>query len=380
MLSIIIPVFNQASYTKNCLEALHRTCGDSSTYEVIVVDNCSSDETPGVVASLKELIPIKYIRNETNLGFTLGSNLGAASATGELLIFLNNDTIPQEGWRKPLEDCLRDPKIGIVGPKLLYPACLSINHAGYVYNPKVGGFYPLYHRYPGNFPAANKQRKFQALLGACLMLSKSLFEKLSGFSEMGLEDIDLCLRAKELGLEVVYVPSAVVHHHGSITQNQSKSGTIPLYSNVQFASKWKAVDLDWDDFKYYTEDKLLLEYPDERQKRSYALLKEALALENQEKAKLLLAQSVESYSGNTDALNEQVILALSHGDVDSALVICKRILEVGKNLAEALMFVALVYEKLNMKIEMEAVADQITQLEWASSDTKIFALEIQQSK
>ncbi len=255
MLSIIIPVFNQASYTKACLEALLVTCGELQTYQVVIVDNGSTDETATVIENIKNRMPIEYIKNGRNLGFSLGSNIGAQSAKGDTFVFLNNDTIPQPGWRKALEGCLNNRHIGIVGPRLLYPHSLKVNHAGYVTNQYVG-FYAIYHNYPGDFHGVLKQRSYKALLGACIMIRRQTFEQLNGFSEIGLEDIDICLRTRELGLDVVYVPSAVVYHHGSVTIENSAANSMPVYTNLEFAARCKE-NLENDDCRYYIEDGIM---------------------------------------------------------------------------------------------------------------------------
>lgn len=381
MLSIIIPVFNQSSYTKACIEALALTCGAPDSYEIVIVDNCSSDDTPQIIEAFCKLgkISIQYIRNEQNLGFTRGSNQGAASAKGDLFVFLNNDTIPQPGWRENLENALIDPKNGIVGPRLLYPNTLEVNHAGYVYNPKIGGFYSLYQSYPGNFAGVLKERNFQALLGACLMMHRATFEKLNGFSEIGLEDIDLCLRVRELGKEVRYIPTSVVYHHGSVTQKNSAVGSIPIYSSEDFSKRWLNRGLKWDDFNFYIEDQILTPIAIEDANRSYLLLEEALKFIKDgflDNAAELLNQSIAIYPGNTDALSEILILAIDRADKIKVHESCLKILEQGASFGEALAFVAIFYRKIGMLQEMREVVLKIQALKWCSSDTRDLASEM----
>jgi GT2 family glycosyltransferase len=222
-------------------------------YEVIVVDNASSDETPRGLATLQREWPeLRVERLSINTGFSPACNRGAEVARGKLLVFLNNDTEVQPGWLPPLLAELEKPGVGIVGPKLLYPCGTRINHGGYVFG--NGIFYGIYQERAADLPAANKPRGYQALLGACVVLSKELFESVGGFSLDGLEDIDLCLKIKERGLEVRYVPSSVVYHHGSVTLRLSPPGSFPITSNRGFASRWGAHKLVWDDHVWHLTD------------------------------------------------------------------------------------------------------------------------------
>src|SRR5258705_12380858 len=113
--SIIIPVFNHAALTRQCLAAL-----EGEPAETIVVDDASTEP----VAST--------IRHETNTGFAQSCNDGAAAARGQFLVFLNNDTIPQPGWLDALTRYAdTHPAAAVVGAKLVYPAG-TIQHAGVV--------------------------------------------------------------------------------------------------------------------------------------------------------------------------------------------------------------------------------------------------------
>jgi len=125
--SIIIPVWNQVELTRQCLHALAAATGGIE-YEVIIVDNGSTDETPALLASLGG--DVQIIRNDENLGFAKACNQGARAARGRYLVFLNNDTIPQEGWLQALvKEAQAYPNVAVVGSKLLYPDG-TVQHAG----------------------------------------------------------------------------------------------------------------------------------------------------------------------------------------------------------------------------------------------------------
>ena len=133
MCSIIIPVFNRVELTQQCLTHLAQVTSDPS-FEVIIVDNASSDGTPEFLRTLEG--DIQVIRNEENRGFAKACNQGAALARGKYVVFLNNDTIPQPGWLSSLvEEVESHEQVGIVGSKLLCPNN-TIQHAGVVISRK----------------------------------------------------------------------------------------------------------------------------------------------------------------------------------------------------------------------------------------------------
>ncbi|HEV8310149.1 MAG TPA: glycosyltransferase family 2 protein, partial [Methylomirabilota bacterium] len=127
--SIIIPVFNKLAFTRQCLDRIWRYTSAARPYEIIVVDNGSTDGTAAYFGQPAGLAgPVRYQRNPTNLGFAKANNIGAHQATGTYLLFLNNDTLPQPGW---LEEMVKlaesDEAIGIVGIKQLFPYTNSIH-------------------------------------------------------------------------------------------------------------------------------------------------------------------------------------------------------------------------------------------------------------
>src|SRR6185312_1459968 len=116
--SIIIPVFNQLRFTQACLVSLQEN-QESERFEVIVVDDCSTDETAQVVRRIPGIV---YLRNETNCGFISSCNRGAEAARGKYLVFLNNDALVRPGWLTALLDTFaEEQRAGVVGSKLVYP-------------------------------------------------------------------------------------------------------------------------------------------------------------------------------------------------------------------------------------------------------------------
>lgn len=219
---------------------------------MVVVDNCSTDETARELASWAQRWPaLRVERLDSNTGFSVASNHGARISSAPLLLFLNNDTEPTAGWLEPLIGALNDPAVGIVGPKLVYPDG-TINHAGYGF--RYGGFVPMYVGHDGATPGANKTRDYQALLGACFLMRRELFFEVGEFSLDGLEDVDLCLKVRERGLASRYLPASTVVHHGSVTLRQSPSGSFPITDNRGFLVRWAHSNIKVDEHVWYLED------------------------------------------------------------------------------------------------------------------------------
>lgn len=223
--SIIIPVFNKWELTKNCLESLAVHTPDC--VEVLVVDNHSSDDTCSECRPFGERLfgsRFRLLRQDENRNFGPACNIGARSATGTYLLFLNNDTVVTEGWLPPLLACFeRDPALGAVGPLLLYPAVGTlrdrVQHLGIVFEPQ---FYPhhLYEFFPASHPVTRKRRRFQALTAAALMLPRDLFMASGLFDEAfinGGEDVELGLRICRGGHTLTCEPDSVVYHLASQT-------------------------------------------------------------------------------------------------------------------------------------------------------------------
>ena len=236
-----------------CLQALSETVPAEISHEIIIIDNASTDETSSGLQRWSNLLAsLRVERLSENTGFSPACNRGAEISAGRYLLFLNNDTIPTAGWLPPLLSEIEQSDVGLVGPKLVSTDTFSINHAGYVFG--AGAFYGLYQDRPATLPGANKKRDFQALLGACILISRDLFFKLGMFSLAGLEDIDLCIKVKRYGNRVLYVPESVVIHHGSVTLKNSDPGSFPVTCTADFGTRWSTEDVVWDDYRYYIED------------------------------------------------------------------------------------------------------------------------------
>jgi GT2 family glycosyltransferase len=215
--SIIVPVFNQWPITKDCLQAIWATVPRWCEIEVIVSDDASTDDTPLELASLATSEPrLKVLRKEKNSGFVETCNRAAATATGNILVFLNNDTVPKPGWLMPL---LRTfelfPDVGAVGGKLLFPDGRLQEAGGIVFSDASVWHFGL------GEPNATASlfenvRQVDYVSAALMATPRDLFAALGGFdldyAPGYYEDTDYCFRLREQGLHVYYQPEAVVVH------------------------------------------------------------------------------------------------------------------------------------------------------------------------
>ncbi|WP_301074421.1 glycosyltransferase family 2 protein, partial [uncultured Desulfovibrio sp.] len=218
--SVIIPAWNLQELTAACLRSLAAHSADADL-DVLVVDNGSTDTTPEVLPPLGRRLfgpRFQQLRLPDNLGFARACNAGAAAARGDLLFFLNNDTLCTPGWLPPLLEAFADSRVGAAGPRLLYPDG-RLQHCGIAFSPffDVGH---LYEFFPGDHPAVARHRPLQAITGAALMLPARLFQEAGGFHEgylNGYEDMDLCLALTAAGHRLALAPASRIIHHTSAT-------------------------------------------------------------------------------------------------------------------------------------------------------------------
>ena len=254
--SIIIPVYNRASITRQCLNGLlsRPLAADAEIAEIIVVDDGSRDLTPRLLAGYGDRI--RVVTHAANAGFALSCNDGAAIASGEYLVFLKNDTVPRAGWLDALVRYAEaHPRAAVVGSKLLFPDD-TIQHAGVVVcqDRFTRG---IYTGFPADHPAVNKSRRFQAVTGACMLVRRSVFEEVEGFDSAfpnAYEDHDLCLRLGERGYEIHYCHESVVYHLESVTR--AGRTTDFARATALYRLRW-GHRLEPDDLAYYVEDGLV---------------------------------------------------------------------------------------------------------------------------
>ncbi len=191
--------------------------------EIIIVDNNSPKKIP---SSLERRKGVRIIKAKKNAGFGAGCNIGAKAARGVYLLFLNPDTLVYQDAIHEMLKTLKNTKVGIVGPKMVsekgstlptistfltFPKLLvvySFLNTIFKYNPVSKRFWLL-------SADRDKEQRVDVLSGACLMLKKTVFEKIDGFDErffMYFEEHDLCIKVKKAGLKAIYNPKAKITH------------------------------------------------------------------------------------------------------------------------------------------------------------------------
>ena len=242
--SIIIPVYNKAEFTFQCIGALLKEI-DFSENEVIVVDNASTDQTGAVLDHFENVVGV--IRNEENRGFVDACNQGAAAARGKYLLFLNNDTKVLPGWLDHLVETIEaNPANGAVGSMFLYPDG-SIQEAGGIVW-KNGEA----HHYGWGASPDDRRFKFAREVDYCsaasLLIRTEIFQRLGGFDRRFApayyEDIDLCFGVRSLGYKVIYQPmSRLIHYEGATAGADTKTGIkqFQIINREKFVEKWREV-------------------------------------------------------------------------------------------------------------------------------------------
>jgi GT2 family glycosyltransferase len=244
--SIVIPSYNGIAFTEACLAALEETLPTGLECEIIVVDDGSTDGTSERLRTLaKSSRRLKVRRNETNCGFIVTCNKGASAATGEILVFLNNDTLPQLGWLVPLLRLLRDRKdAGAVGGRLVYPGG-RLQEAGDVIFRDGSGANFGRGDYDADDPLYSYVREVDYCSGALLATPRALFRELGGFDERFspgyYEETDYCFRVRQKGYRVYYQPdSVVIHIEGGINGTDVADGKkrYQVINREKFKARW----------------------------------------------------------------------------------------------------------------------------------------------
>ena len=228
--SIIIPIKDHIDYLQKLFNSIfEKTC--YKNYEIIVLDNNSvEEETAAYLQEIDGKNNVRVIPAKMEFNWSKINNYGAGYATGDILIFMNNDMeIISSDWIEQLVQYASRPEVGVVGPMLLYDDN-TIQHAGVV----IGMNSWADHLYKdcnagmdsSNFVLPSVTRNVMAVTGACLAIEKKKFDKIKGFSEEFIicgSDIEIGIRAYEKGLYNVYNPNVKIYHY----ESKSRDSFIP---------------------------------------------------------------------------------------------------------------------------------------------------------
>jgi len=239
--SIVIPVYDKWAYTAACLRSLAETTCRAG-FEVIVVDDQSTDETADRLAGIHGLT---HLHNERNLGFVGSCNRGAEQARGKFIVMLNNDTQVLDGWLDALlETFVRHPGTGLVGARLVYPDGRLQEAGGIVFRDGSGWNYGKFDN--PDRPEYQYSRKVDYCSGACIMLPTELFRELGGFDSQYApayyEDTDLAFRVRARGLQVRLQPAATIVHHEGVTSGTDLASGTKRFQDInreKFLQRWR---------------------------------------------------------------------------------------------------------------------------------------------
>lgn len=236
LVSIIIPTKDQLSILQRCITSLLEHT-KYFNYELIIVDNNSENqETLLWLAGISEIDPerIKVLRYPHPFNYSAMNNMAARIARGEYLVLLNNDTaIVQNDWLDNLLNHALRPEVGIVGAKLLYPNS-NVQHAGVVLGLRGAAEHIFINSEmdaEGYLYRLQVDQNYMVVTAACLLVRKSIYFEVGGLDEnkfkVSYNDVDLCLKIRELGYLTVWTPHTIVMHEGSVSQKQIDVDAFP---------------------------------------------------------------------------------------------------------------------------------------------------------
>lgn len=226
--SIIIVNFNTLDLLKSCVSSVKKHTKD---YELIIIDNGNNhDPTDRFIRKVAD----KYVLNGINLGFAKANNQGAKIAEGELICFLNSDTIVTKGWLKEMIKLMdNNPKCAMVGP-LGNPRYKELQ--GTVYQ---------YQQYEGQYKV---DTRVDFLSGYCLLIKKEIFEAIWFDEEFKLglfEDNLLCEKIRMFGFELWVCAKSLVRHLGSESFRVNNINYIDLLEQNKKVYEKKLMELKW---------------------------------------------------------------------------------------------------------------------------------------
>jgi GT2 family glycosyltransferase len=236
--SVVMVTHNARDWTERALRAL----ADKTDvpYELLVVDNASTDGTRDLLASLEDAT---VVFNDENRGFGAANNQGAALAGGPHVVFLNSDVLVHQGWLSPLLGLLADEKVAAVGPRLLNLDG-SLQLAGALLS-RSGSTLEYGFGDDPDRPEYAFRREVDYLSGACLLVRRTAFDEVGGFDPVyGLgyfEDADLCLALAARGYRGVYEPRSVVTHARGASGGSDVLAALALRNRALFRRRWEQV-------------------------------------------------------------------------------------------------------------------------------------------
>ncbi len=240
-LSIVIVNFNGVKFLRYCLDSITKNL--SISYEVIIVDNYSSDNSINVIKN--EYDWVRLFELNTNIGFSKGNNFGVKRARGSVILLLNNDTILRTDVVAAINLLQNDQKVGLIGAKMVGAHGEYRHSAGRFPRPqRILMISKMLERREyfrkGNFPTRPFEKGYPVdfVEGSFMLIRKSLWNKIGGFDESFFlygEDVDLCYRIKKAGFDIIYYPNVEYIHFSGF---KPKRDLFIVQGIIIFHKKW----------------------------------------------------------------------------------------------------------------------------------------------
>jgi len=249
--SIVLLTYNQLEYTKECIDSIiYKTAYPN--YELIIVDNASSDNTPEYLKQIEtKNHNIKVFLNDKNLGFAAGNNVGISQSNGDYILLLNNDTVVTRGWLTNLiKHFDYDKKLGIIGP--VTNSISNESKINVTYSDISDMDYFAYEYTKNNMNKTYDEIEVLAMF--CIMISRQAFNDIGYLEQIygiGMfEDDDYSYKAKSLGYKIKCAEDSFVHHYGNVSfKKLDDEEYMKLFNRNRkiFEERWK---VKWEQHRY----------------------------------------------------------------------------------------------------------------------------------
>lgn len=242
LVSVVIPVYNQYSYTHACVYSILEHTPKDIPYEVVILDDCSTDETQTIKDKIKNIV---VCRNQENQGFLKNCNTYIPKARGKYVFLLNNDTQVTDGWLEATLTTLENKEIGLTTSCVLNPDG-TVQAAGWMLS-NEGKNCPVC---MGGSPLLLQKKVFEVSLayGCAMGFEKAVWEELDGFDEFFMpaycEETDFSMRVRyQLKKKVVCVGDSRIFHYGGVSYSAT---TTAKKGSELFQAHWEKFRNRWE--------------------------------------------------------------------------------------------------------------------------------------
>ncbi|MBU1700031.1 MAG: glycosyltransferase [Candidatus Eisenbacteria bacterium] len=259
-ISVIVPIYNGIAFLQSFFHSLGMALPDQT--QLILIDDASTEPVFDAVPAIPRASDVLRLRNDQNSGYSVAVNRGFEVANGDIIVQLNTDLILDPNSIKAMIDLIeREPRVGIVGSKLIFPTTGLVQHVGMAFGHHTKPH--VYFELPSSHPLCKKTREVQITTGATVGMTRAVLDQLGPLDERYFnhnEDIDHCLKARRLGLKNFVCAQSIAYHW------ESQSGPARFArveaSEASFWSTWGgAYDIDLGRFVDEALDHVIAQAP-----------------------------------------------------------------------------------------------------------------------